>query len=67
MNPRFPIVRVTKLTGPDAPRLRGLGDVVAIVAKPVARTIDVMFKTQFENCVGCSDRREKLNSLLRFK
>jgi hypothetical protein len=65
MNPRFPITRRCILT--SKPQLRGLGDVVALAAKPFARTIDVMFHTHLENCGGCLDRQEKLNALVPFK
>ena len=64
-NPRFPITRRLILT--SKPRLRGLGDAVALAARPVARTIDVLFKTHLENCGGCLDRKEKLNALVPFK
>ena len=40
---------------------RGLGDVVASVAQPIARTIDRLFGTNVAGCGGCSKRQEQLN------
>lgn len=42
---------------PQARRL-GLGDVVAIAAKPIAKIIHLT------NCGGCSERQAKLNALV---
>jgi hypothetical protein len=42
----------------------GLGDVVAAVAKPVARAIDKVAGTDLKNCEGCKGRRERLNGWL---
>jgi hypothetical protein len=44
------------------PRLRGLGDVVALVAQPVARVIDRFAGTGIEHCGGCAKRRAALNA-----
>lgn len=44
-----------------APRLRGLGDAVAIVADPIARVL----RLDPAKC-GCAKRREKLNRLVPF-
>lgn len=41
--------------------IEGLGDVVALAAKPIARGIDVIFGTDLENCGGCADRQAWLN------
>jgi len=39
----------------------GLGDVVAIVAQPVAKVIDVVAGTKLASCGGCKARRDKWN------
>jgi len=43
------------------PSVRGLGDVVAIVAQPVAKAIDAVAGTKLSACGGCQKRRNKLN------
>lgn len=50
-----------------APRLRGVGDLIAIVAKPIARTVDSIFPTNLSTCSGCAARQETLNQILPFK
>lgn len=39
----------------------GLGDAVALVARPVARAIDAAAGTNLVACAGCAKRREALN------
>jgi hypothetical protein len=51
----------------DCHKLRGLGDVVAMVAQPIARAIDSVAGTNIKECGGCAKRREKLNLLLPLK
>lgn len=46
---------------PPEKKLRGLGDVVAMFAKPVATVSDKVFKTKLTNCAPCQQRRQKLN------
>lgn len=46
--------------------MRGLGDAVAVVAQPIARTIDRVVGTHIEGCGGCKKRQEKLNKLVPF-
>ena len=41
--------------------IRGLGDVVAAVAQPIAKAFDRVAGTDIEHCAGCEKRREKLN------
>lgn len=41
--------------------IRGLGDIVEIVAKPIARTIDKVAGTDMENCSSCAQRKAWLN------
>lgn len=47
-------------------KYRGLGDVVAAVANPVARTIDRIAGTDLQNCKGCDKRREDWNQRFPF-
>ncbi len=55
-----------KYSTPAKPALRGLGDVVAAVAQPIARMIDGRLGTDLENCPGCKADQETLNKLLPF-
>lgn len=41
--------------------IRGLGDIVAKVAQPVARVIDKVAGTDIENCSSCAQRKAWLN------
>lgn len=43
------------------PQVRGLGDIVAKVAQPIAKTVDAVAGTDLKNCGGCKKRQEKLN------
>jgi hypothetical protein len=56
---------LTKKYSPE--RLRGLGDTVALIAKPVARAIDKIVGTDLERCPACAQRRAKLNAAFPFK
>ena len=42
---------------------KGLGDIVEIVAKPIAKGIDAIAGTDLEHCPGCERRKSFLNSL----
>ena len=46
--------------------IRGLGDLVSIIAQPVAKGIDRVFKTHIQGCTGCQKRREALNKAVPF-
>ena len=48
---------------PFRPRqpINGLGDAVALVAKPIARVLGL------KNCGGCDKRQQKLNEKFPFK
>ena len=48
-------------------RIHGLGDVVAIVAQPVARALDAVLGTNLQNCGGCAKRQATLNAVVPFK
>jgi hypothetical protein len=43
--------------------IRGLGDLVAKVAQPIAGMIDSVAGTNLKNCGGCKGRREALNKI----
>lgn len=47
--------------------VRGAGDLVAIPAQAIARTIDKVFHTNVAGCGGCQRRRDALNKLIPFK
>jgi len=48
------------------PPLQGAGDLVAKFAKPIARAIDRVAKTDLQNCNKCKQRQAKLNTALPF-
>jgi hypothetical protein len=52
----------------NTPRIRGLGDLVAKVADPIAGAIDRASggRTRVRGCAACAKRKEMLNHLLPF-
>lgn len=48
------------------PRIKGAGDVVAMVTQPIAEVIDAVVGTQISTCGGCSKRRQVLNEMFPF-
>lgn len=48
-------------------KLKGAGDLVAVVAQPVARTIDAVAGTNIAGCGACKKRQEMLNKALPFQ
>lgn len=60
-DPPKPIRRVS------ARKYRGLGDVVAKIAEPIARASDLVLKTNIQGCSACQKRRAKLNKMVPFK
>ncbi len=42
----------------------GLGDAVAVIAQPIARTIDRALGTRISECGGCKQRRAALNRIV---
>ena len=46
------------------PPPRGLGDVVAIFAEPIARASDAVLGTHLVGCNSCAERRAALNKLV---
>ena len=43
-----------------------LGDAVHVVAQPVAKAIDLVFRTSLQTCAACAERRERLNNFSFF-
>lgn len=52
---------------PNQPRLAGLGDLVAIVAQPIARVVDRVAGTDLVHCPGCARNRKRLNRAVPFR
>lgn len=50
----------------SARKYTGLGDVVAAVAQPIARTLDRAVGTRIEHCGSCAKRRATLNRMVPF-
>ena len=50
----------------SARKYAGLGDVVAAVAQPVARTLDAVAGTNIAGCGGCAKRQALLNAVVPF-
>lgn len=48
-------------------KMRGAGDVVAVVAQPIAGVIDAVFGTSLKGCGGCTQRQEDWNKAIPFK
>lgn len=46
--------------------LRGMGDMVAIMAQPIARAIDKVAGTNLKKCGRCKARQARLNDLMPF-
>lgn len=56
--------KVISVELPKTPRAaRGLGDIVAIVAQPVAKALDTAFNTNIQKCGGCKNRQQILNKI----
>lgn len=47
-------------------KLRGLGDVAAVVAQPVAIAIDAVLHTNLTHCEKCKERQTNLNRMFPF-
>lgn len=49
--------------------MRGLGDLVAVVAQPIAKAIDHVTggRTNVASCGGCKSRQEALNKAVPFR
>ena len=56
---------ITKIMPFRKAKIRGAGDVVHELLKPVVAVSDAVLKTDLKNCHGCNvTRREKLNQIL---
>lgn len=51
----------------DGTQKTGLGNIVAAVAQPVARTIDRILGTNVANCGGCKQMQTNLNNGMSIK
>jgi len=51
---------------PRPRKIKGAGDLVALVAQPVAKVIDAVAKTNVSGCIACQKRREAMNNALPF-
>jgi hypothetical protein len=49
---------------PAPPKPRGLGDLVALIAEPIARASDAVLGTHLVGCNSCAERRAALNNLV---
>ena len=47
------------------PRKINIGDMVEVIARPIAKTIDDVLGTNVSNCEGCQKRKEYLNNLTK--
>lgn len=47
--------------------IKGAGDIIHAVARPIAKAIDTVARTNIQNCGGCKKRREALNAKFPFK
>lgn len=47
--------------------MRGLGDLVAVVAHPVAKAVDGLLGTDLEHCQGCAERQADWNRAVPFR
>jgi len=51
----------------SARKYRGAGDLVAIIAQPIARAIDAFANTNIQGCQACMKRQDKLNKIAPFR
>ena len=49
------------------PEMRGMGDLVEKIARPIAHGLDRVLGTHITGCSGCSKRQDVLNKLIPFK
>jgi hypothetical protein len=64
---RFKIVRYERIeSGKPRGHQAGAGDLVARIAKPIARTIDRIAGTRLQDCGGCERRQARLNEMFPF-
>lgn len=58
---------VELVRSPISSSVKGLGDLIAKVANPIAKTLDQTLGTQITGCSGCAKRQAALNRLFPFK
>lgn len=51
----------------SAKKYKGLGDVVEVLALPIAKAIDDVFNTDMQHCASCQKRKGFLNRVVPFK
>jgi len=61
------LAKLRAIYRPAKPALKGLGDVVAAVAQPIAKVIDAVAGTNVAGCGGCAKRQAALNAVVPFK
>lgn len=63
----LPAPRASRQAGGMPPEIKpGAGDLIAKVAKPIARQIDRVFGTRLRDCESCEERRQWLNEHFGF-
>ena len=61
---RYVEVTQEEFLAPPPEKPRGLGDIVAIFAEPIARASDAVLGTKLVGCNACAERRAALNKLV---
>ncbi len=56
-----PALREKAIAELSKPKIRGLGDVVAKIAQPIASGFDSLLGTKLAKCGGCAERQAALN------
>jgi len=57
----FRPVRFQRLVPDERPPIRGAGDAIERLAKPIAQMVKRLLKADLENCEGCESRKQWLN------
>jgi hypothetical protein len=65
--PRNPQPQAPRKSPIENRKLSGLGDAIALIAKPIARAVDRVAKTDLQNCNKCKQRQARLNAAVPFK
>lgn len=61
------IIHEQPIPADELRKIQGAGDLVAIVAQPIARAADAIFGTELANCSGCKRRQDALNNRFPIK
>jgi hypothetical protein len=51
---------------PKKRTIKGLGDIVELIAEPIADLMDKHLNTKIKGCNSCKERKEFLNELVSF-